>query len=78
MPEIAEKGCDLRKECGFYCTVLRSKSEAWLTMAAKYCDGADYPLCARRTYFFQTGFCAPLDMTPLGVLSEDILAKLLK
>ncbi len=47
-------------------------------MVAKYCDGADYPLCARRTYFFQTGFCAPLDMTPLGVLSEDILAKLLK
>ncbi|WP_226989408.1 hypothetical protein, partial [Desulfuromonas sp. TF] len=68
MSEISEKGCDLKKECGFYCTFISSKSHVWATMIAKYCNGADYPLCARRIYFFEKGVCAPTIMTPIGIL----------
>lgn len=78
MSEITEKGCDLQKECGFgfYCTVIRGKSNAWATMVAKYCHGSDYLLCARRIYFLKKGWCAPLDMTPIGILPAEILAEL--
>jgi len=72
------RGCDLKEDCGFYCRFLQGKADPWKTMAEKYCEGVDYPLCARRVYFFNTGECAPLDMTPVGTLPKNILDELLK
>jgi hypothetical protein len=71
-----EKGCDLRKECGFYCNIVGSKSNAWAIMVAKYCNGSDFPLCARRSYYLDKGLCAPLNMTPIGTLPDEILSEL--
>lgn len=66
------KGCDLREKCGFYCHFMHSRSKVWIVMIEKYCNGTDYPLCARRAYFQKTGLCAPMDLTPVGQLTGEI------
>jgi hypothetical protein len=71
-----QSGCDLKERCGFYCNFLHGEANLWKTMKERYCDGYEYPLCARRIYFSQMGECAPLDMTPVGTLSKDLLEKL--
>lgn len=71
-------GCDLRDKCGFYCEFVHSKSELWQIMIRNYCEGQNYPLCARRIFFLRTGECAPFDLTPIGTLPEDLHKELLK
>ncbi len=65
-------GCDLRKECGFYCRFAKSLDEIWQTVIISYCDGPDFLLCARRSYFILRGHCAPADVTPIGTLPKDL------
>jgi hypothetical protein len=75
--DSGKKGCDLKERCGFYCLFLHGEANPWRIMVEKYCEGTDYPLCARRIYFTKTGECAPLDMTPVGTLPRNILDDLL-
>lgn len=74
----SNNGCDLKEGCGFYCKFLHGETDFWKMMTKKYCEGVDYPLCARRVYYSKTAECAPLDMTPIGILPKNILDDLFK
>jgi hypothetical protein len=75
---MKEGGCDVRVDCGFYCTCVQGKSKTWALMVEKFCNGEDFLLCARRDFYKRTGYCAPLDMTPVGYLPVEILAAMQK
>lgn len=76
--QAGKTGCDLREKCGFFCDTLYlyRKSDYWKVMIANYCEGVDFPLCARRNFFYKTGNCAPWDMTPVGNLPEELLPEM--
>jgi hypothetical protein len=47
-------------------------------MIRNYCEGPKSLLCARRNFSSRTGRTAPTDMTPIGILPNNLLLQILR